>query len=1006
MSVRILAVGYLPWMAALTIVFYIFPPQADITWLVMGLSSVTAIAVGARRNRPRRATPWLLQAIGVLMYALGDTSYNVLTKLMGFSNPFPSIADAFYLLGCFPLLAAGLLGLVNEIRDRSSLLDALTLTSGLGLLAWIYLIDPYVRDPSLTLFQKSVSIAYPLYDVLLLATVARLVVSANRTPAVRLLVLGGAGLLVSDVLYGLIQLNGEWHTGGPVDFGWVVFYTAWGAAALHPSMVDLTEPRVLRRREVSTRLLALLTLASLIPPMVLLVEEVRGSVRHGMGIAIMSTIMFVLVLSRLSGVVRVHRDALARERGLRAAGASLVSATDAAQVDEAVRRAVAQLLPPECPHRIVLSTDAPTGVSDRGRAVELRYISVLDPDLAARLSGFEIALVCRLAFGDRPSGYPGVGSLCVAADEQMLVGLEGIIEVLAAQAALALQRVALSSEINRRRSEEYFRTLICNATDVILILDDDDRIRYASPSAETMFGSDEVVGQELLASTHPEDHRIVRRYLSLVRGGEASTEGATWRMLRGDTVLEVEASFQDLRADRTVEGLVVTLRDVTDQRRMESELTHRAFYDTLTGLPNRALFTERLQQAVLRAEHDAALVGVLFIDLDDFKVVNDTLGHTTGDDVLIAVGERLMATVRSHDTVARFGGDEFAAIIEGASGLAEIDAVARRVAAVLAEPVALDEHLVSGMASIGVATTSEATTGPDLMRQADLALHVAKAAGKGEWRRYQPALHTALLERMETRTALEAAVANDEFVLHYQPIVELDSGLTVGFEALIRWQSAERGLVPPGQFIEVAEESGLILAIGGWVLANAVSTAAQWAETCPGQRSPYVSVNVSARQFRAPGFIADVRQALDDCGLPPGRLLLEITESLLLRDDEQVWADLDRLRAIGVRVAIDDFGTGYSSLSYLRQMPIDVLKIDRSFTESVGSSRQQRALVDGIVRLAQTLELQVVAEGIEEPDDRHALAAMGCALGQGYLFSRPLGYGDAIQWLKAEAAAV
>jgi EAL domain-containing protein (putative c-di-GMP-specific phosphodiesterase class I) len=303
---------------------------------------------------------------------------------------------------------------------------------------------------------------------------------------------------------------------------------------------------------------------------------------------------------------------------------------------------------------------------------------------------------------------------------------------------------------------------------------------------------------------------------------------------------------------------------------------------------------------------------------------------------------------------------------------------------------------------VGVAISADAQDAPDLLRQADLALYLAKSEGKHQWRRYNAGLHTALLHRLELRAALERAVTDEAFLLHFQPIVDLADGSAVGFEALLRWDHPERGAVAPGEFIEVAEASGLIVPIGTWVLRTAVAAAAGWRRTWPGG-TPYVSVNVSARQFRAPGFVDGVRAALADAALPPAGLLLEITESLLVRDDERVWGDLAALQALGVRVAIDDFGTGYSSLSYLRQMPVDVLKIDRSFVRTMAASPQQAALVDGIVRLAHTLGLAVVAEGVEEQAQAELLRAMGCRQAQGFLFARPAPAGELTPWLAADA---
>jgi len=384
---------------------------------------------------------------------------------------------------------------------------------------------------------------------------------------------------------------------------------------------------------------------------------------------------------------------------------------------------------------------------------------------------------------------------------------------------------------------------------------------------------------------------------------------------------------------------------------------------------------------------------VLFVDLDDFKEVNDTLGHAVGDELLVTVGARITSIVGGTATSARMGGDEFAVLIE--TGSEEAERVAAAIVAALAVPVEVGDgiggsHIVSGAASVGVAASNDAATATELLRHADLALYQAKGGAKGTWQRYQPELHTAMVERLEVRAALHEAIDERQFRIMYQPIVDLNTGLISGVEALVRWQHPSRGLLGPYHFIEVAEESGAIVAIGEWVLREALTQIARWRADDPDMSLTYVSVNVSARQFRTPGFVDLVRDAIEAAGARPEWLLLEITESLVLRDADQVWADLRTLRALGVRIAIDDFGTGYSSLSYLRQMPVDVLKLDKSFIDDILTSEQQHTMVDSIVALARNLDLKVVAEGVEDSGQRAALVRMGCPYGQGYLFAKPV----------------
>jgi len=976
-------------------------------WAAIGLSAAAAVVVGVRLNRPRRALPWLLLAAALAVFVLADTAASFAGPASKRTLAASLFVDALYLV-MFILLLAGLTGLVrsgNTGRNRASLIDAATVSFAVGLILWIYLVSPRVGRPDSTGQELLVAVGYPLADILILAIVIRLVTSARWTPAVGLLVVGGVAMFVGDLVYLLVRMDRDWQAGGAVDLTWIVFYATWGAAALHPTMVDLTEPRMMQPHVLTKRRLALLTVCSLSAPAVLMIESIEQQLRFGKAIAAVSALMFVLVLVRLLDAMRANRLALARERGLREAGATLVAATDEVGVTAAVRAAMARLLPPAADHRLMLAVGVPTEPIPGGS--DLVYTRALPAGQAERLAGFELTLRCPLRLVDSRRGETDIGTLLLASEEQVLASLEGALEVLASQAALALERISLNEEINLRDSEAYFRTLVLNTADVVLIIDEDGTIRYASPSAQAMFGRPPVTGTHLLdlvgRGSRPAAEELLRHVCS---GTPPPPSTEDWTVLGPDgRPVAVEATIRDLRADPTVRGLVATLHDVTEQRQLQEELEHRAFHDSLTGLANRTLFTERAAQAVDRCRIGGTVAGVLVIDLDDFKVVNDTLGHPAGDELLEAVAQRLTNVLRPGDTGGRLGGDEFAALIEDAGDTTAIEQVAERIVGALSTPFAVGDNLVSGVASIGVATTLDASDADELLRQADLALYVAKGAGKGRWRRYQPALHAAIVERMQMRAELDKAVATHAFTLRFQPVVGLKGGDTIGFEALVRWEHPTRGTLLPGEFIEVAEETGQIVEIGNQVLARAVAAAATWHHLSRAGDAPYVSINVSARQFRTSGFIQEIRTQLAGSGLPPDRLLLEITESLLLRDDELIWEDLAHLRRLGVRVAIDDFGTGYSSLSYLRQVPLDVVKIDRSFIGAVGSSPQQRALVRGIVQLAHTLGLEVIAEGIETAAERDILVEAGCPYGQGHYYSQPLRLQQAIQWQASDTMA-
>jgi len=1019
---------YAIWMTLLIAAYYLLPGLRSETWGLIGLSGVLAIAAGVVINRPARRTPWMLLAAANLTFAAGQVSFLILTEILKTNVPFPSFADVLY-LATYPLSAAGLLIFIwwrTPHHDRRSLIDALTLTVGLALLSWIYLVLPYVRSADLSWLQKSTAIAYPLGDVLVLAMLARLLApGAARIRSVQLLTLGTVGELASDVSYGLVSLYGSsFHNGTIIDLGWAVYYAAWGAAALHPSMTELTQPAAPQRAETSPVRLTVLMLASFIAPVVLFIQSLLGRYRDEGVIAVFSALLYLLVLSRLWDVAASHRRALGREREVRRAGAFLASAATVEQTASVVATTVATLIGSSARPGALLAvrTDGKlrtiaasasgsgsgSGSGDLTQADQLGelaeswlpltsssplFLPAAELGERARvlLPRTEGVLLCPVTLKDRPSGDPLVGLLAVFGRRRILTDVSATLEILARQATLAVERLMLSQKVIRQGSEAYFRTLVQDTSDVILIVDDDGEVRYATPSAASIFGDISVEGvrlPELVADSNRDD---VSQALARMRGyAGPDVYHELWHIRRRDgrtVVAQVRCS--DLRDDATVAGLVLTLRDVTEQHQLEDELKHRACHDALTGLPNRLLFQDRTAHGLARTRRSGKTAGVLFVDLDDFKVVNDTMGHSVGDELLIAAGTRLLEVVRDADIAARLGGDEFAVLVEQVADSAEVEAVADAIVQAFGEPYLLADGSVITTATVGVATSDDSADVDELLRHADLALYAAKAAGKRQWRRYLPALSTGMVRRREVQAALEDALSTSAFTLAYQPIVALTSGQVAGFEALVRWPHPRWGMIQPDQFITLAEETGHIIPLGSWVLGQAAAEIVRWRSRVPRKEPLYISVNVSARQFRDPGFVDGVRRVLATTGLAPSALMLELTESGLLHRDDRIHSDLMELKLIGVKLAIDDFGTGYSSLSYLRELPIDVLKIDKSFVDGIATSQQRLALVKGIIGIARTLHLDVIAEGIETEEQRDLLVSMGCQFGQGYLLAMP-----------------
>jgi diguanylate cyclase (GGDEF)-like protein len=430
-------------------------------------------------------------------------------------------------------------------------------------------------------------------------------------------------------------------------------------------------------------------------------------------------------------------------------------------------------------------------------------------------------------------------------------------------------------------------------------------------------------------------------------------------------------------------------RSLVQLTELQEQLRYQALHDPLTSLANRALFTDHVQHAVARGDRHDRQLAVLFLDLDDFKAVNDSLGHGAGDSLLVAVAERLRACLRPGDTAARFGGDEFAILLEDISAPADAVAAAERISEALRAPFFVQNRELRVGASIGVAVRTNENEASQLLRNSDVAMYIAKRRGKGRHELFEASMYAAAVERHELKEDLQRAAAQGDFVVHYQPIIDLETGKLNGVEALVRWDRSDRGLIAPSEFIPVAEDTGMILQIGRFVLEEACRQAGEWQRLLPEGAPLSVNVNLSARQLSQVGFVEEVAKVLSESELDPGSLVLEITETVLMEGDGTV-RRLAELRDLGVRLAIDDFGTGYSSLSYLRRFPIDILKMDKTFVQGVGSTAGDDALARAIIDLTHTLGLVVVAEGIERREQAAELRRLQCNLGQGYYFTRPL----------------
>ena len=564
--------------------------------------------------------------------------------------------------------------------------------------------------------------------------------------------------------------------------------------------------------------------------------------------------------------------------------------------------------------------------------------------------------------------------------------------VLGAIGAVVTIKVLQWFAVARESSESRFKALVQQASDLVAVVNADGYFTYLSPSFERVLG-----WSPADLSARPASELIHAKDLTglQVQAGRITGSGATLRSeLRlhhvDGSVHWFEATVVNHLDDPHVAGIVANLHEITDRKVLESELRHQAFHDSLTGLANRALFVDRLGHALLRQGRVWEQIAVLLVDIDDFKAVNDSLGHGMGDRLLIEIAHRLRGVVRAADTVARLGGDEFALLLEDYEETARPEEVAERMIDALKAPITIDGRPFIVSVSVGTAVAMAGEfTADELIRNADVAMYAAKAQGKGRWVAFEPGMHLAVERRLELKTSLfEAVSSGDEMELYYQPVIDLATRAVSGVEALVRWNHPTLGVIPPLDFLPLAEESGLIIPLGRWVLHEAVRQLVEWQDDDPIFRSLTMNVNVSARQLEDPQFISDVEDVLTGFELDPARLILEMTESILMRED--VLHVLQELKALGTTLAIDDFGTGYSSLGYLQQFPVDVLKIDRSFVSGITDRVRQAALTEAVIRLGTSLDLQTVAEGVELEEQVSQLLALGCSYAQGFHFAKPL----------------
>lgn len=634
-------------------------------------------------------------------------------------------------------------------------------------------------------------------------------------------------------------------------------------------------------------------------------------------------------------------------------------------------------------------------------------------------------VVDRLLILKKPFDTAEVCQLACALTEKWHLAKYAHLKLSQLQSMVEEQTSALLTEIKERQqseqalrtSEDRYALAVAAANDGLWDWDLEQDTVFYSARWKSMFGhSDSEIGNspaEWFDRVHPQDVERLKTEIAIhLEGGTTNLEceyrvthqdgKIRWMLCRGLAVRDGDGKAERIAGSQT---------DITNRMMAEEQLRHDATHDVLTGLSNRAVLTSRLQNCMLRSRREGNMFALLFLDLDRFKLINDSLGHSIGDALLIGIAKRLSACVRGLDTVARLepgqlvrlGGDEFVVLLENLGSVSDAIRVAERIHKSFAEPFNANGHEIFSASSVGIAIGSAAYQNPDdILRDADTALYRAKAAGGGCCQVFDGKMHATAVARLHTENELQHALERKQLCLHYQPILSLETGAVCELEALVRWQHPERGLVPPGDFIPIAEETGMIIPIGAWVMREAASQLRRWESLFPWIGALSVAVNVSGKQFKDPKVVEEIQAILKETGLEPNRLHLEITESSAMECAANTMATLRRMNELNLQLHLDDFGTGYSSLSYLHRMPVDALKIDRSFVGNMGTDAFSHSIVKTVIALAHTLNMRVIAEGAETQQHVDLLRAAGCDFAQGYFFARPLPAAQVVSFLTAK----
>jgi diguanylate cyclase (GGDEF)-like protein/PAS domain S-box-containing protein len=985
----------------------------------LGLISVAAASYGVLRNRPARTDGWWLLIASLALFVAGDIVFDTMVVGFGRESGYPW-ADVLY-LAAYPFLAVGLYRLSISRFQRDAAIDGAIVAASASAVIWQWVVNPLIGSTNGSTIERVVTIAYPIMDILLVIAMVHAVFALSRWRASAWLLFASLGsMLLADIVYVQLVADAQTSQTTALDAAWPIIYLLMAAAALHPSMRQLWDKAELPATRHSRARLATLGAALFAIPTVVIIDNADSV--PAVVLAAITGGAAALVAWRIQGIVtdanrarEVLAESEARFRALVQNATDIIAVIEYGGAIKYSSPAIVDII--GCPPEDVLGTNAYDLVhpDDLGLLDQALDVLLADPSLPVRI---------ELRVRNVDGTYRWIDATCTnQLDEPSVGGIVGNFRYVddrkRAEAFAAGETRALEMLLSGGPLPQTLRALlrgidafVGNACSAIRLVDEAGTAfrTMAAPDVADEFWQavDRELAQPWEGPSEPVrmgtvDVHDLRRVGPVPVREAAARNGlrALWSVavMRPDTTRLIGVLDVYLPDDRvpteSERAVLERARDLValtvDRAAQTRQLGRLALHDTLTGLPNRALVLDRLQHALARLGDRESLLAVLFIDLDRFKIVNDGLGHDTGDELLVEVARRLTAAVRRQDTVARLGGDEFVVVCEELADEQVAEELAGRVADALSAPFVLSRAEVSVTASVGVATTRRPSDQPvSLLRDADAAMYRAKGRGGARWEMFDEAMHTQAVTKLLTERALRNALKHDELRLVFQTQFELVGDRAVCDEALLRWLHPTRGLVPPPEFLPVAEETGLIMPIGTWVLGQACAHARR-ANRATGAAGPSsdVSVNLSVRNLLRPDYADTVAACLEEHGLDPSRLCLEISEIVLLDDLEATSGALRALKDLGVRLAIDDFGTGGSSLTYLRRFPFDELKIDASFVAGLGTSAADDAIVAATIDMAHALGMVVAAEGVETELQLGRLRALGCDRAQGFLLSTP-----------------